>query len=300
MLSADRDLTVYAAEPALLTGLPKRRCMKYVRKPSAESLLESTYVFVLTSLLNLENVAEVVRQANQRHHLRAFFVCIDDGSDFLPQILNNARLRTIRYMFVHQGTDVPRRVLNAFCIGAEHDLIANARLVGDELMVVDCASDMLRVKVDDVRALRNTAQDQLSDFTIADDGSYLHWPATDVHLGLEDLKILVDPNLRERVEAEKLLQSERIGTSIRTLRRSCKLTQASIPGVSERQVRRIENGATTSVSALRKLARAHGMSLTDYVNEIARIASSAHVRVGQAGQSARRRLPKHVLVPSSE
>ena len=275
MRSTDRSLTVYTAEPALLTGLPKRRCMKYVRKPSAETLLESSYVFVLTSLLNLENAAEVVKQANQRHHLRAFFVSIEDGSELLPQILNNAKLRTIRNMFVHQGTDVPRRVLNAFCIGAEHDLIANASLVGDELMVVDCASEMLRVKVDEVRALRDIEQDQLSEFTIADDGAYLHWPAADVHLGLDDLKMLEDPELRERVEAERLLQSERIGTAIRTLRRSCKLAQSAIPKLSERQVRRIENGAGTSVSTLRKLAQAHKMSLTDYVNELARIASSA-------------------------
>lgn len=274
MVPTERSLTVYATEPALLTGLPQRRCMRYVREPSAETLLESRYVFVLTSLINMEHTAGVVRQANQRHHLRAFFVRIEDDSELLPQFLNHAKLRTIRNMFVHRGADVPKRVLNAFCIGAEHDLIANARLVGDELMVVDCASDMLRVRVDEVRALRDLPRDQLSDFTIASDGSHLHWPAADVHLGLDDLKILVDSEHRERVEAERALQSERTGTAIRTLRRSRALAQSSIPELSERQVRRIENGAGTSVSALRKLAGAHGMSLTDYVNELARISSA--------------------------
>ena len=274
MPSAERSLSVYATEPALLVGLPQRRCVTYVREPAAPTLLDSRYVFVLTSLLNLEHTAEVVRQANQRHHLRAFFVRVEDDSELLPQILNRAKLRTIRNMFVHRGTDVPRRVLNAFCIGAEHDLIANARLVGDELMVVDCASDMVRVKVDDVGPLRDLERDELKDFTIADDGSYLHWPAADVHLGLEDLKILTDSELREHVEAERVLQSERTGTAIRTLRRRCELAQSSIPELSERQVRRIERGAGTSVSALRKLARAHRMSLSDYVDELARISSS--------------------------
>ena len=274
MLPTERSLTVYATEPALLAGLPRRRCMTYVRESAAPTLRDSRYVFVLTSLLNLERTAKVVRQANQRHHLRAFFVCVEDDSELLPQVLNRAKLRTIRNMFVHRGTDVPKRVLNAFCIGAEHDLIANASLVGDELMVVDCASDMLRVKVDDVGALRDVERDELKDFTIAGDGSYLHWPAADVHLGLEDLKILVDSELRERVEAERLLQNARTGAAIRTLRRRCELAQRSIPELSERQVRRIEHGAGTSVSALRKLARAHRMSLSDYVDELARISSS--------------------------
>jgi hypothetical protein len=196
----------------------------------------------------------------------------DDGAELLPQFLAEAKLRNIRNMFVHHGMDVPRRVLNAFCIGAEHELIATAALASRELLVVDCASDMLRVEVDRVPALRKLRSEELRSFTIADDGSYLHWPASDVHLGLEDLRVLLDPDLRERADVEKILAHERIGAAIRYLRESRGITQKSVKGLSDRQVRRIERGEGTSVSALRKLAAAHGMSLGDYTNELARIA----------------------------
>ena len=63
--------------------------------------------------------------------------------------------------------------------------IVTARLAEDELIVIDCASNMLRVDVEEVCALRKLRRKQLERFTIAEDGSYLHWPGPDVHLGLD-------------------------------------------------------------------------------------------------------------------
>jgi hypothetical protein len=268
----ERELAVLTTEPCIGADLPNQACVSLFREPTAARLVASHYVFVLTSLARLGRVAELIRRTNQRHRLRALFVHVDDGAELLPQFLAEAKLRTIRNMFVHHGMDVPRRVLNAFCIGAEHELIATAARAGRELLVVDCASDMLRIDVDEVPALRNLRSKELACFTIADDGSYLHWPAPDVHLGLEDLRVLLDPELREHAHAEKVLAHERIGAAIRYLRESRGITQKSVKGLSDRQVRRIERGEGTSVSALRKLAAAHGMSLGDYTNELARIA----------------------------
>jgi len=273
MLSSERDLAVFTTEPSLLAGLPRRRCLKYFSEGSPTLMLEYRYVFVLTSLLHLQQTAELARLANQRHHLRALFVHTDDASELLPQFLAQANLRAIRNMFVHRHVDVPRRVLNAFCIGAEEDLIATARLTEDELVVVSCASEMIRVPIEQARALRHLSRAELEQLVIAEDGSYLHWPQPDVHLGLEDLRLVVDPKLKEQVFAKRALEDGRLGQAIRRLRRTHGMTQGSIVGLSERQVRRIENGEGTTVSALRRLAGSHAMNLGDYVHELARISA---------------------------
>lgn len=281
MLNSERSLAVFTTEPSLLAGLPRRKCLKYFSEGSPASMPECRYVFVLTSLPHLQQTAEFARLANQRHHLRALFVHTDDDAELLPQFLAQANLRAIRNMFVHRHIDVPRRVLNAFCIGAEDDLVATARLTEDELVVVSCASEMIRVPIKQVPALRRLSRAERGQFAIAEDGSYLHWPQPDVHLGLEDLRLVVDPRLKEQVFARRALEDGRIGNAIRRLRRTHGMTQGSIVGLSERQVRRIEKGQGTTVSALRRLASSHAMNLGDYVNELARI--SAELRRDDSG-----------------
>ncbi len=57
---------------------------------------------------------------------------------------------------------------------------------------------------------------------------------------------------------------------IATLRKQYKLHQSDIIGLSERQVRRIEQGyGCTKVDTLRLFAKAHGMELDAYLDAVA-------------------------------
>ena len=63
--------------------------------------------------------------------------------------------------------------------GAQHQLIGDARVVGDRLIVVvSCAMERIEVGFTDVPALARLPLEERWGFEIADDGSYLHWPKT--------------------------------------------------------------------------------------------------------------------------
>ena len=66
----------------------------------------------------------------------------------------------------------------------------------------------------------------------------------------------------------------RFGEAVATLRKQYGLKQAEIQGLSERHVRRIEKGERTKIDTLAILARSHGLSLKEYLDEISEMLSS--------------------------
>jgi hypothetical protein len=92
-----------------------------------------------------------------------------------------------------------------------------------------------QLPIRDVPALARLSEEPLRAFRLAEDGSHL----------------------------------QRFGTAVASLRRDRGLEQSMIPGVSERQVRRIEAGSVPRVSTLEKLAHAHRMNVDEYLAEIA-------------------------------
>ena len=104
---------------------------------------------------------------------------------------------------------------------------------------------------------------------MSDDGSYIHWPSRDVHLSLDAIRSVLDPAFAERSAASRITRSRNWGLAVATYRKQRGLRQADVQGLSERQVRRIENGEHTSVTALKTLAAAHGMELRAYLDAVA-------------------------------
>jgi len=61
------------------------------------------------------------------------------------------------------------------------------------------------------------------------------------------------------------------GAAIEALRKDKRLRQRDVEGLTPRQVGRIESGqCRATLSALRKLAKAHGMSVSEYLEELSR------------------------------
>ena len=121
----------------------------------------------------------------------------------------------------------------------------------------------------DVPALARLPVDERAGFEIADDVSYLHWPASDVHLDLDALRVAVDPKARDAPRVDRLRRDERFGKAVARVRERAGLRQEDIPGVSARQVRRIEAGAFPRAATLEKLAEAHGMGVKGYLDLVA-------------------------------
>lgn len=184
--------------------------------------------------------------------------------------LSDAEIRTLRNTLVHSGIELPRRILNAWRAGAQHQLIADAYVSDDELTVTDCGMKRYRIRFDDIGALRRMPRSERSHFEVDVDGSFIYWPASDVHVGIEMLREVVDPAFRLRQMRKNEQELAELGAAIANVRKARGLTQSDIPGLSDRQIRRIEKGVLLTASSFDALARAHGLSLKKYLDAIAR------------------------------
>ena len=269
-----RRFAVLAPDPDAGEAIPESACFKTYRRATEELLEEWQKIFVVATLAALPGLADFLKKANQRHRLCAVLVDREDNFDLLPQFLHYSHVRTLRNMMVHEGPVVPRRVLSAYCLGAEHELIADAQVVHDWLFLVSCASDAFEVPFDAIPALRTIPHSRRRDFRVSTDGAYVHWPVDDVHLDLDSIRRRTDPEWAGRRKVEDLIANASVGQAIAELRRRAQLRQTDIPGLSERQVRRIERGQGATLSALKRLAAAQNTDLGTYVDQVAKAAQS--------------------------
>ncbi len=269
-MSKPAEMTVWAQDPFSYDIIPP--FFTIFRKPDLRKV-NARNVFVLTSVAALSAVSEFVRAAKHRNHLRTLFVREDDNARFLPQMLCEAKLRISRHILVHSGKEVPKRVLTAWSLGCPSQLIAAAQVTHDELFVMACDHSLFRVGFGEMPALKGIPPLHRSSFTISSEGSYMHWSEGDVHIDLDAVRCLKDEAWREKKERERLLYDIRFGATVAALRKQRGIRQAGIHGLSERHVRRIERGERTKIDTLAILARSHGLSLKEYLDEIAEMLS---------------------------
>ena len=269
-MSKTAEMTVWAQDPFSYDIIPPS--FTVFRKPDLRKV-NARDIFVLTSVADLPAVSEFVRAANHRNHLRTLFVRENDNARFLPQMLYQAKLRISRHILVHSNKEIPKRVLTAWSLGCPAQLIATAQVTHDELFVISCDHSLFRVNFEEMAALRGIPPQYRSAFTISSEGSYLHWPEGDVHIDLDAVRCLKDEAWREKKERERLMYDIRFGEAVAVLRKRCGIKQAEIQGLSERHVRRIEKGERTKIDTLAIVARSHGLSLKEYLDEIAEILS---------------------------
>jgi hypothetical protein len=152
--------------------------------------------------------------------------------------------------------------------------ILEAHGVVPVLFVTSCALQQYEVPINKITALKSVPESTRANFTIDEDGSYLHWPESDIHLDLDAIRVAIDPVANKKAFEAKALRHRRYGSAIAKLRLQKGLKQSDIPGLSDRQVRRIESGAATTYESFSRLANAHGMALDEYLNQLARISAS--------------------------
>jgi len=134
--------------------------------------------------------------------------------------------------------------------------------------MISCKPKMYEVDFDRIRALRKIPRAEWRNFEIDADGSFIRWPSVDIHLDLDAIRSVVDPAWRRRSERMRQAHGREYGAAISKLRHERGLKQNEIPGISERQLRRIEGTGEISVRTLKLLAHAHGMNLDRYLDEL--------------------------------
>lgn len=163
------------------------------------------------------------------------------------------------------------RLVSALASKEEQKGILDAWWEDEVLVVISPSFQRIRVRLEKLRPLRALKTGSLERFEIDEDGSFLYWPAADVHMGWDELAQSADENAYIRARQESKQFNREYGAAIRRLRRELGLRQTDVKGLSSRQVRRVEEGKCRATSsALAKLAKAHGMGISTYLSELAK------------------------------
>lgn len=149
--------------------------------------------------------------------------------------------------------------------------IIDAYLVGDSLLVRGPKHRMLHVPMKNLPSLRDRPRVVQRNFQIDPDGSFILWPDIGVHLGWNQFLQSVEPNELRKAQQRSEGFNQRYGAAIKKLREEAGISQSKIPGLTERQVRRIEQGESRATSgALAALAKAHGLDTNTYLEKLSK------------------------------
>ena len=256
--------------PDIAPRVPRMRGVRRYTSARQSLFRRFTQIFLSVTLKELPKVAAFVREANRRHYLHHLLVYDPDATNLLPQFIARADLRSVRNLLVHADPAVPGRVLRAHAIKAEEQLIADARILDDDLVVIGCAGESFVLPFERVPHLRGKRRDEVRGFEVEGDGNYITWNELDVHVDLQSVRGWTDPDAFERARQDRLQADRRFARAVADLRMRHGLRQADFPGLSARQIRRIEKGSRPRSSTLGLMAKAQGFgSVGDYLNAVA-------------------------------
>ena len=195
-----------------------------------------------------EQVAQWISTTNIRAENRLHVARVDDLR--APQVSELLG----RLCFSRQPPKIPENIVDV-CLG------------GDSLLVRGPRHRMLHVPIDHLSSLRGQPPRVLRNFQIDPDGSFVYWPDIDVHLGWNQFLQAVDPDELRRAQQRGAGFNQRYGAAIRTVREGLKISQSKVEGITESQLRRIEQGeCRATAGALAALAEAHGLPVHNYLD----------------------------------
>ncbi len=216
MMGANNNMTILAPElvsRSALAGLSKQPHLQVLSEPDAGIIRHTKHLFIAISATALSDIAEIIKKANDIKLLRALFVRENMPPEWLPQMLSRADLRMARNILMHTNEDwqTPRKIINAWLLGAPRDLIARANVTGESLLILNCALESFAVPFSKIPALSKMPKNQREKFRLSDSGSYIHWPVADVHLDIDAFRYAIDENWRKQCDLEKLTHNKNLG-----------------------------------------------------------------------------------------
>lgn len=265
------DVAVLALDEAAGPALARRSPVRLVTADNVILASEAPRLFILTTAEQLESdrVAELVREVSRAGKLEALLIRQPTDQWWVRDVLDTAGIRPGRKAQAYSEPAVAQRIITARVARASRSLIADARAVGGYLLVKSCDLRTIRVPFRD-DPLSAIGSEDRGDFEIDEDGDSILWPKSGVQVDLLGLRRIIDPALRERAIHEGHSYDVSYGSGIRRLRVETGLRQTDIPGLSAKQVSRIELGnQRPTASAIRLLAAAHRLAPNDYMGRVA-------------------------------
>jgi len=174
-----------------------------------------------------------------------------------------------------EGEAFVERLLLALDSKDYENRIIDAWWEDDTLVIVSPRKDgfdKLRVPLEKLSVLQNYKKEDLENYEIDEDGIFIYWPNMDIHLSWEQFEQIIDQEAYLKAKQQSEIFNKDYGAAIRNLREKYGLHQSDIKGLTPRQVGRIERGECRAThNALTKFAKAHNMSVSNYMNELANL-----------------------------
>jgi hypothetical protein len=146
--------------------------------------------------------------------------------------------------------------------------IVDAYLLGPDLHVLTADFEPRCFPLRRLPMLSGLAAQERAELILDEDGSYLHWPGKDLHVGVSQLLQAVDPAYMADIAIDRN-ERDKAGLALRQMREARGLKQSDIPGISARQVSRIEAGVSRlRYDAAQTFARAFGMEASELLDEL--------------------------------
>lgn len=213
---------------------------------------------------------ELVRKHNEKLKLLLLHYQAKDFDVYLHKLIDNVSKEIIRKTIAFDDFKVLRRITNAWKSNSQELLISNAVPTEQKLVVSDCASNRYEIAYEQLPEIASVADKKK--FEIDEDGSFLYWEEVDFYLNLEDIRCRIDPKFKAAIIRKQVPKNKLYGKAVRIFRERSNLKQADISGISERTIRRIENGQfVPTLDTLKQLSISHNLDLTEYIGSVAKI-----------------------------
>jgi hypothetical protein len=148
--------------------------------------------------------------------------------------------------------------------------ILDARIEDGVLHLISPNFDRLEVPITKIPEFAKGDSSKIQKFEIDEDGSFIYWPEFDAHLGWAQLQQLVNPEAALKAFQESREFNNRYGKAVQKIRELAGLKSSAISGISEKQLRRIENGECQLTSnAIEVLSQAHKLAPNEYMMKLA-------------------------------
>jgi hypothetical protein len=150
-----------------------------------------------------------------------------------------------------------------------YERILDIKIDDNLLRVTSSNFNRLDVPIAQISEFKKQEISKIEEFEIDEDGSYIYWPKLDVHLGWAQLNQLVNPEAAFKEFQKSQEFNKRYGRAVQKVREEEGLKADSIAGLSEKQLRRIENGECRLTSnAIEALAKAHKLEPNEYMKKL--------------------------------
>lgn len=240
------------------------------RRPHGKARLATIVVSSVADLSSAERPRTT--GADARHLLFLDELPIEAVAGRLPQldIRSPHRLHLAARRSSKQIEDLLYRLVLGITTLNGPQPIVDAWIEQDQFVLLSPEFERLIVSLQKLARIVGDGADRLQEFEIDEDGRYVHWPHGDVHLGWEQFQQLVDPAAALSARERSAEFWARYGAAIRSLREESNIKQSDVPGVTDRNLRRVEHGELPASSAtLRALADAHHLTLDAYMEKLA-------------------------------